>query len=513
MNNWASLTDVRGDRKLRFGLDDLELFSSASHDRNPLHTSADYARKTPYGDRVVFGVLGGLACLGGLNPRTDFHLHRITLDFVNPMFAGLDYTIKISDEDPRHATAKIYDGRLLILKMTATFVEGRITEPEGHFRDLAQRPEAADPDITSLFAGLTIDGEYTPSAAHLRVIVQRLNLTARGIGAIHVATLMWCSYLIGMEMPGRRALFSKLSLKFSDPEQPPAARLSYQAKVAAFDKRFDLLRISAAISNDEAEIANADLKAFVRQTFSISSPAALASILPRSESLSGKVALVVGASRGLGAGLTQFLSLQGATVLVNFHKSRQEAEQLKEAMSGGPGEIALLQGDGGNSGVCREMGREIELQYKRLDYLVCNACPPLLPLWLEPQAAHRISEYVERSFSLVCSPMSVFLPALSASGGWCVVISSVVAHRQPPAEWPHYVSAKYAIEGLVRVAAVEYPLISFLLVRPPGLLTDLTSTPLGRQEAIRPENVAAKIVRRILGSPVPGRVEVLDDFQ
>jgi NAD(P)-dependent dehydrogenase (short-subunit alcohol dehydrogenase family)/acyl dehydratase len=513
MNNWASLTDVRGDRKLRFAPDDLELFSSASHDRNPLHTSADYARKTPYGDRVVYGVLGGLACLGGLNPRPDFHLYSITLDFVNPMFAGLDYTIKIIDEAPSHATAKIYDGRLLMLKMTATFAEGRVTEPEGHYCDLTQRREAADPDTTSLFAGLTIDGEYAPSSAHLRVIAQRLNLTSRGIGAIHVAALMWCSYLVGMEIPGRRALFSKLLLKFTAPEKSADARLSYKAKVAAFDKRFDLLRISAAISNDEAEVANADLKAFVRQNFSISPPATLASMLPCSESLSGKVALVVGASRGLGAGLTQFLSLQGATVLVNFHKSRPEAQQLKDALSSSPGEIALLQGDGGNPEVCREMGREIELQYKRLDYLVCNACPPLLPLWLEPQAAHRISEYVGKSLALVCSPMSVFLPVLSASGGWCVVISSVVAHRQPPAEWPHYVSAKYAIEGLVRVAAVEYPMISFLLVRPPGLLTDLTSTPLSRQEAIRPEDVAAKIVRRILGSPVPGRVEVLEDFQ
>jgi NAD(P)-dependent dehydrogenase (short-subunit alcohol dehydrogenase family)/acyl dehydratase len=512
MNSGASLTDVQSDRKLCFSADDLELFSSASHDRNPLHTSADYARKTPYGNRVVFGVFGGLACLGELNSRPDFHLSGITLDFIHPMFMGIDYTIKIDDEDPRGATAKIYDGRRLMLKMTATFAEGRITEPGSDFHALAPRREAANPDAASLFAGLTIDGGYAPSSAHLRAIAQQMSLAAKGIGVIHVAALMWCSYLIGMEMPGRCALFSRLLLKFAAPEKAPATRLSYKANVAAFDKRFDLLRIGAELSGEGTEIATAELKAFVRQNFSIASNATVEAILPRSEALSGKVALVVGASRGLGASLTQFLALQGATVLVNFHKSRAAAEQLQGAMSGAPGDIALLQGDGGNPDVCREMGRGIELRYKRLDCLVCNACPPLFPLWLEPHAAHRISEYVGQSLALVASPMSVFLPALSASGGWCVVMSSVIAHRQPPAEWPHYVSAKYAIEGLVRVAAVEYPAISFLLVRPPGLLTDLTSTPLSRHEAIAPESVAAKVVRRLLSSPSPGRVEVLEDF-
>ena len=513
MNLLANLTAAQENRKLRFSPDDLELFSSASHDRNPLHMSADYARKTPYGDRVVFGVLGGLAGLGRLKERPDFNLSSITLDFINPMFMGIDYTIESNDEDSRRATAKIYDGKLLMLKMTASFAEGRIAETGSDLHGLAPRPEAANLDRASLFAGFTIDGDYAPSSEALRAILLRLGIQAKGIGMIHIASLMWCSYLVGMEMPGRPALFSKLSLKFAAPEKSAGTRLSYKAKVAAFDERFDLIRISADLSSDEVAVASADLKSFVRQNSLIASNAAIESAMPRSEALNGKVALIVGASRKLGASLAQFLSLQGSTVVVNYHKSRAEAERLKGNLSDAAGEIALLQGDGSNLGVCSEMEREIAQRYKRLDFLVCNACPPLLPLWLEPNAVHRINEYVGKSLSLVSSPMAVFLQALSATRGWCVVISSVIAHRQPPAEWPHYVSAKYAIEGLVRVAAVEYSAISFLLVRPPRLLTDLTSTPLGRQEALPPESVAAKIVRRILGSPSPGRVELLEDFQ
>src|SRR5205085_4887261 len=128
MNSGASFTAGQGDRKLRFSPDDLELFSSASHDRNPLHMSADYARKTPYGNCVVFGVLGGVACRGALNGRPGFHLSSITLEFISLMFAGTGYRIKTNDDGPRTATAKIYEGRLLMLEMTATFDEWPMSE-------------------------------------------------------------------------------------------------------------------------------------------------------------------------------------------------------------------------------------------------------------------------------------------------------------------------------------------------------------------------------------------------
>jgi acyl dehydratase len=54
---------------IRFTPEDLELFSRASHDRNPLHLSDEYARRTPYGGRVVFGVLDGLTAKGSIGAR------------------------------------------------------------------------------------------------------------------------------------------------------------------------------------------------------------------------------------------------------------------------------------------------------------------------------------------------------------------------------------------------------------------------------------------------------------
>ena len=89
-----------------------------------------------------------------------------------------------------------------------------------------------------------------------------------------------------------------------------------------------------------------------------------------------------------------------------------------------------------------------------------------------------------------------------------VVSSSAVV--DPPAEWPHYVAAKCAVEALARVAAVEQPEARLLVVRPPKLLTELVNTPMGRQDALAPEHFAARLVRRLMEPGEPSRDVVLE---
>jgi NAD(P)-dependent dehydrogenase (short-subunit alcohol dehydrogenase family) len=89
-----------------------------------------------------------------------------------------------------------------------------------------------------------------------------------------------------------------------------------------------------------------------------------------------------------------------------------------------------------------------------------------------------------------------------------VVISSVAAER-PVREWPHYVAAKNAVEALARVAPLQYPRISALIVRPEKLLTEMTNTPMGRRGALPPGQLAARIADR-LGRPLTqGASEIL----
>jgi NAD(P)-dependent dehydrogenase (short-subunit alcohol dehydrogenase family) len=99
------------------------------------------------------------------------------------------------------------------------------------------------------------------------------------------------------------------------------------------------------------------------------------------------------------------------------------------------------------------------------------------------------------------------LPALSARAGRVVVISSSVVSR-PVATWPHYVAAKQAVEGLVQVAALEYPDVRFLVKRPPLLDTDLAASPAALVPPLAPEVVAEDIAGWLAAPAAEARLTV-----
>jgi len=491
-----------------FSRDDLELFSVASRDRNPLHLSEAYARRSPFGEPVVFGVLGALACLGRSSPRAG-RLESAVLEFPNPMLVGVPYTLQVSEDSPERLAVRLVDGRRLLVRLTARFgaaAEGGALATEGPSPD----EEAADLRSEELVAGLTDSNPYRPDRAALEALIARLGLAGHGVEPVQVAALLACSYLIGMRLPGRRALFSRLALRFRPPGDAGTGSLEYAARVTGLDRRFELLSLTAELKLGGAALAQADLQAFVRQDVPADERGELQALLPAGESRRGRVALVVGASRGLGAAIAHALALQGCTVLAGYRRGREEAEALRARAAGAPGEVLPLEGDAGDAAWCEEARARILAQHGRLDLLVCSACPPLLPLWLEPGAAPRIVEHVSRSVALAATPMAALLDCVADQAGWCVLISSS-AVQSPVPEWPHYVAAKLALEGLARVGALEHPRASFLIARPPRLLTDLTNTPLGRQAALAPARVAAVLARRLAGEPAPGRVELLEE--
>jgi NAD(P)-dependent dehydrogenase (short-subunit alcohol dehydrogenase family)/glycosyltransferase involved in cell wall biosynthesis/acyl dehydratase len=504
-------TEERSKSNVRFSLKDLRLFSEASHDKNPLHLSAAYTRKTAFGDQVVFGVLGGLACLGQTQNQDNLSLSSVALEFCEPVLTGIDYTVKTSQISPDRVTTNVYDGRRIVLKMTANYQTKSMDAPIDPAAHVSARTEPADLRRSDLVRGFAVKGEYSPSWKQVHDIIERFNLSKKGVGRSQIVMLMLCSYLVGMELPGLRALFYRLSLNFEDFECESNPPFVYEAEVVEFNKEIDLLKVNVEVLSGGVSLAKGQLESFVRRDSIVVDNSAINALLPQSDALKNKVALVVGASRGLGAAIAQTLVLQGCTVLANFLKSKAEAERLKESLSDAPGKIVLIQADGSDLHDCERMKRNISGDYGRLDFLICNASPAPLAMSLRPGTVCRINEYVGKALTVVSVPMAMFLDILSQNSGCNIVISSLYV-QNTPAEWPHYVSAKCAVEGLVKAAAVEYKAVSFLVVRPPRLLTDITNTPFARRDAIPLANVAVKIVKRLYQNMNPGCVEVLEEF-
>jgi acyl dehydratase len=173
------------DAPVRFAAADLARFSAASHDVNPLHLSESYARRTAFGERVVFGVLGALAALARLAPRPGRALAKLSVEFAGPLFAGVDYAVDLDESSPDRAKVKLRDGRRVVLRLTARFRDGAVEAAPAWPALPPPRTDAADHADAALVAGLALRGRYAAEPAALAALLAALDLPARGVGARH----------------------------------------------------------------------------------------------------------------------------------------------------------------------------------------------------------------------------------------------------------------------------------------------------------------------------------------
>src|SRR5205809_5267107 len=405
-------------KTITFTPEDLDLFSSASHDRNPLHLSDEYARRTPYGGRVVFGVLDGLTALGFLADRRESVLSSIEFEFFDTALLGIEYSVH-TVETQSEGTVRIMDGRRPVLEAVLTYRPGRSQSSRLNEWQSAA-PEPRNLSGAQLAVGQRVHGKYGPSLKHLEMLCSRIKLTQSWATPLRTAATMWASYLVGMELPGKRALFSRMSIEFQDSEQATAP-FDYRAEIVEVSDVGELT-VHANLMSEGTSWAKAIIGAHVREDLPPVTTESIEKLVGRSQALAGKVAFVTGGSRGLGADLVRVLALHGCTVIVNFARSQHQAEQLRESLSQTPGKIILEQGDAAGLAWCNETKERVAAQFGRLDFLICNASPSLLPLWLETSAGERVHNFIEKSLALVSAPTMAFLSLPASGKGWNVLI-------------------------------------------------------------------------------------------
>ena len=89
--------------------------------------------------------------------------------------------------------------------------------------------------------------------------------------------------------------------------------------------------------------------------------------------LENKVALVTGASRGIGREIAITLAKEGAEVIVNYNGSKERAEEVKNTIEVAGGKASIVQCDVSDFQACEEMVKSIIKEYGHVDILVNNA--------------------------------------------------------------------------------------------------------------------------------------------
>ena len=169
--------------------------------------------------------------------------------------------------------------------------------------------------------------------------------------------------------------------------------------------------------------------------------------------LTGKVAIVTGASKGIGAGIAKRLGVEGAAVVVNYSSSREGAERVVAEITGKGGKAVAVQGDVSNAEDVRRLFEEAKKAFGSLDVLVNNAGV----FEFEP-----IEEVTEQEFhrefnTNVLGPILTIQQALKHFGpdGGSVINISSIASENPVPNSLVYSATKSAVDSITRVLSKE----------------------------------------------------------
>lgn len=491
---------------MRLSIDAVNRFAAASGDFSPLHMSESYARTTPFGKRVAHGACAALACCGYFTPPPGCSPSALRAVFYNPLFPDLDYDLDLAEMSPQRARAGVMDGSTRVMEVVVEYTHGVPAVAALPDAPVAPRSLARAVNEEDLAGAWTAGGAYSPGAADYLALLDALGIQRLAWGDALPISLMAASFLTGMELPGERALFFRLQAEFL--QGPVELPCMVRQELISYDRRWGMVKSGFRLSGGGRVWCSGGMQAFLRPPRSpVALPAGGASA-EMAARFAGKIALVVGASRGFGSSLALALAAAGATVVALYARSTEDAGRLARAAEGQPGRIIPVQGDARDPAACHEIRRRILAEHGRLDWLVCSAAPPLLPLRIEAAAFDRIGGFLRDGFSLALAPLTAFLDLLSDSGGAVLAVSSI-AVEDPPAVWPHYVALKSAVEGLIRVAAAEFPKVSFCIARPSKLRTDMVNTPMGRVKAEDPAVAAMRILSEAAAGARPGEIRYL----
>jgi NAD(P)-dependent dehydrogenase (short-subunit alcohol dehydrogenase family)/acyl dehydratase len=460
-------------------------FAQASGDRNPLHVDESFARTTSYGRCIAHGALVTIAAVGAVDAQLLQRLQRLEVRFRQPVLPGETYAVSLVRHDDAKAQVEVARGGAVAA--TIALESGATALPSVDAQRVTARIAPLHQTLEVLAAaGEPLSEPYGCDLAELRALAAEL-----GASALPEAVLAWlaaASYTVGMLVPGLDAVF--VGARIARASAPDSGGLT--AAVAAVDDRTGLVAVDVALDQGEAS-ARMSLNAFLLPRVPPPDRASIRRHLSPSDSLAGRNVLVVGASRGLGAAVTAAFATQGATVWAGFARSGDGVEELRAEF--GRERIRPLAFDAGDAAQTSEAFSALRAGAGSLEGVVFCAAPPLRDATLHPDVSDETLRFVHSSLALTLVPLAETLRSL-VPGGWLAFMSSS-ALDDPPETWPHYVTAKAALEGAAAYCS-RHTGARVLVVRAPRLWTDSTNTPLARVGATPTEAVAAAIVRWVL---------------
>jgi 3-oxoacyl-[acyl-carrier protein] reductase len=477
-------------------------FIKITGDRNSLHTDHDFARRTPYRNKVAHGMLPVSIAIaaGSLDyiKSSDVYIKQIKGSFLKPIYAGDDIQIETAlirtQSPPQEQTVQytIRNAKAKIVLASGTWVLGHFkNEPSiagrgaGATELLNKRIQQNQYTLDQIGKGSRQKLEFSISKKTLQAFKKLFALSTglklpslRPSWASNILATILLSTMVGMKSPGKSATFIEFDMAY-DGVLDLNKDYSMHSKVD-FKSETSRLIISSINITTLGKSAKTLAKGHVHATLmapAISMPSMRE--IKRDKSLFGfkkKVVLVTGASRGLGETIAKYFASYGALVVVNYHRGTKDANRVVSEIRDSGGEALAVQADVSDADSVGAMLKVVQAKYGLVDILVNNAVKDASP------SAFLESSWAEFELDMATTLKGTFntcqavLPHMLKKGAGKIINISTIFVDNPLTNQSKYITSKSAVVGLTRSLAVEFAEqnIQINLVVPSIMETDLS---------------------------------------
>lgn len=169
--------------------------------------------------------------------------------------------------------------------------------------------------------------------------------------------------------------------------------------------------------------------------------------------LANKVAVVTGASKGIGAGIAKDLAAEGAAVVVNYASSKEGADKVVAEITGKGGRAIAVQGDVSKQADILRLFAETKKAFGRLDVLVNNAGIYEFKPLKDVTEEHFHKQFNLNVLGLILTTKEA-VKHFGAEGGSVINIGSLVSRLTPPTA-SVYAATKSAVDAVTQSLAKE----------------------------------------------------------
>lgn len=169
--------------------------------------------------------------------------------------------------------------------------------------------------------------------------------------------------------------------------------------------------------------------------------------------LTDKVAIVTGASKGIGAAIAKALAAEGASVAVNYSTSKKEADRVVLEITSAGGKAVAIQANVAKQEDIQRLFAETKAAFGKLDILVNNAGVYEFSPLEEVTAQHFHKMFDLNVLGLILASQEA-VKYFGTEGGNIINVSSVAAQRAVPGGVV-YSATKAAVDQVTRTLAVE----------------------------------------------------------